>query len=130
MNVYDSQSKDSANSSWIYIGLAILIGGIILYVLFNPLSHDYVKVKYRDDKVNVSASSFTPLDRSDSTVKGAWYDSSNEYLVIKLNDTYYHYCGMPGSAWRNFSSTSSLYSAYQDDIKGNFDCRVNPVPRY
>ena len=118
------------NYSWLYIGLAVLIGGAILYFLFFSPSSCYVKVKYRDDKVNVAASNFTALDKSDATVKGAWYDSSNEYMIIKLSDTYYHYCGMPSSAWRDFSSASSLYRAYQSNIKGNFDCRVNPVPSY
>ena len=117
------------NYSWIYIGLAILIGGVILYFLFFSNS-GYVNVKYRDDKVNVSTSKFESLDKSDSTVKGAWYDRSNEYLVIKLSGTYYHYCGMPSSAWSGFRSASSLYGYYQDDIKGQFDCRVNPVPSY
>lgn len=128
MNPPSNQHKE--NYSWVYIGLAVLIGGAILYWLFFSPSSGYVNVKYRDDKVNVAASNFTALDRSDTTVKGAWYDSSNEYMIIKLGSTYYHYCGMPSSAWRNFSSSSSLYSAYQDDIKGNFDCRVNPVPSY
>lgn len=123
-------TQHKENYSWIYIGLAVLIGGAILYWLFFTLSSGYVQVKYRDDKVNVAASNFTALDRSDATVKGAWYDGSNEYMVIKLNGTYYHYCGMPTNAWRDFSSASSLYSAYQDDIKGNFDCRVNLVPSY
>lgn len=118
------------NYSWIYIGVAVLIGGAILYFLFFSSGSGYVKIKYRDDKVNISTSNFKPLDKSDSTVKGAWYDSSNEYMVIKLSDTYYHYCGMPRSVWRDFSSASSLDSAYQDDIKGNFDCRENPIPRY
>ena len=117
------------NYSWIYIGLAILIGGVILYFLFFSNS-GYVNVKYRDDKVNVSTSNFEVLDQSDSTVKGAWYDSSNEYMVIKLSGTYYHYCGMPSSVWSGFRSASSLYGYYQDDIKGQFDCRVNPVPSY
>ena len=128
MNPLSNQHKE--NYSWIYIGLAVLIGGAILYFLFFASSSGYVKIKYRDDKVNISASNFEPLNKSDSTVKGAWYDSGNQYMVIKLGGTYYHYCGMPSSAWRNFSSSSSLYSAYQDDIKGNFDCRVNPVPSY
>lgn len=116
--------------SWIYIGLAVLIGGAILYFLFFSSGSGYVKIKYRDDNVNISASNFKPLDKSDSTVKGAWYDSSNEYMVIKLGSTYYHYCGMPSSVWRDFSSASSLDSTYQNDIKGNFDCRENPIPRY
>ena len=118
------------NYSWLHIGLAVLVGGAILYFLFVAPSSGYVKVKYRDDKVNIAASNFTALDRTDTTVKGAWYDGGNEYMIIKLGSAYYHYCGMPSSAWRDFSSASSLYSTYQDDIKGNFDCRVNPVPRY
>lgn len=118
------------NYSWVYIGLSVLIGGAILYFLFFSSSSGYVKIKYRDDKVNISASNFDPLDKSDSTVKGAWYDNGNEYMVIKLSGTYYHYCGMPSSTWSGFKSTSSLYEYYQDSIKGNFDCRVNPVPRY
>ena len=121
------QNKDF---SWIYFGLAIIIGGAVIYFLFFSQSSGLVKVKYRDDKVNIAASNFTALDRTDTTVKGAWYDGGNEYMIIKLGSAYYHYCGMPSSAWRDFSSASSLYSTYQDDIKGNFDCRVNPVPRY
>lgn len=116
--------------SWVYIGLAVLIGGAILYFLFLSPSSGYVTVKYRDDKVNISASNFEPLDKSDSTVKGAWYDSGNEYMVIKLSGTYYHYCGMPSSAWSGLKAASSPYEYYQDSIKGNFDCRKNPVPRY
>ena len=123
-------TQHKENYSWVCIGLAVLIGGAILYFLFFSSGSGYVKVKYRDDKVDVSASNFTPLDKTDTTVKGAWYDSDNEYMIIKLGSTYYHYCGMPSSTWRSFSSASSPYRAYQDDIKGNFDCRVNPVPRY
>ena len=123
-------TQHKENYSWIYIALAVLIGGAILYFLFFSSSAGYVKIKYRDDKVNISASNFEPLNKSDSTVKGAWYDSSNEYMVIKFSGIYYHYCGMPNSAWRDFSSASSLYSEYQSGIKGNFDCRENPVPRY
>jgi len=123
-------TQHKENYSWVYIGLAILIGGAILFFLFFSSSSGYVKIKYRDDKVNISASNFEPLDKSDSTVKGAWYDNGNEYMVIKLSGTYYHYCGMPSSTWSGFKSTSSPYEYYQDSIKGNFDCRVNPVPRY
>lgn len=118
------------NYSWMYIGLAILIGGMILYFLFFSSNSDYVQVKYRDDKVNISTSNFESLDKSDSTVKGAWYDNSNEYMVINLSGTYYHYCGMSSSTWSSFKIAPSLYRYYQDDIKGYFDCRENPVPRY
>ena len=123
-------TQNKENYSWVYVWLAVLIGGAILYLLFFSSSSGYVKIKYRDDKVNISASNFEPLDKSDSTVKGAWYDSSNEYMVIKLGAVYYHYCSMPSGVWSSFKTTSSLYGYYQDSIKGNFDCRENPVPNY
>ena len=123
-------TQHKENYSWVYIGLAVLIGGAILYWLFFSPSSGYVKVKYRDDKVNVAASNFTALNSSDATVKGAWYDSSNEYMIIKLGSTYYHYCGMPSDTWSSLKIASTPYDFYQEDIKGNFDCRVNPVPQY
>lgn len=123
-------SERKEDYSWLYIGIAVLIGGAILYFLFLSPSSGYVAVKYRDDKVDISATNFEPLNKSDSTVKGAWYDSSNEYMVIKLGSTYYHYCGMPSSVWGGLKAASSPYEYYQDDVKGNFDCRVNPVPSY
>lgn len=123
-------SERKEDYSWLYIGIAVLIGGVILYFLFLSPSSGNVTVKYRDDKVNISASNFEPLNKSDSIVKGAWYDSSNEYMVIKLGSTHYHYCGMPNSIWGGLKTASSPYEYYQDDVKGNFDCRVNPVPRY
>ncbi len=116
--------------SWVYIGLALLIGGAILYFFFLSPNSSNVSVKYRDDKVDISASNFEPLDKSDSTVKGAWYDSSNEYMVIKLSGTYYHYCGMPSNMWSGLKDSSSPYEYYQDSVKGSFDCRLNPVPTY
>lgn len=123
-------TQHKENYSWVYIGLAVLIGGAILYFLFLSPSSGNVTVKYRDDKVNISASNFEPLNKSDSTVKGAWYDRGNEYMVIKLSGTYYHYCGMPSSVWSDFKTTTSLSDYYQDTIKGDFDCRINPVPSY
>lgn len=125
-------TQHKENYLWVYIGLAVLIGAAILYAVFTSSgsSSGYVTIKYRDDKVNISASNFEPLDKSDSTIKGAWYDSGNEYMVIKLDSTYYHYCGMSSDAWNGLKSSASLDEYYQQDIKGNFDCRESPVPRY
>lgn len=116
------------NFTWVYVIGAVVVCVAVWY--FFSSASDYVKVKYRDDKVNVRTDNFEPLGTSDYTVKGAWYDSSNRYLVIKLNSTYYHYCSMPDSVWSGLQSASSPYRYYQDEIKGNYDCRINPIPEY
>ena len=61
-------TQHKENYSWVYILLAIIIGGVILYWLFSSPGSGYVKVKYRDDKVDVTSSNFTALNRSDTTV--------------------------------------------------------------
>ena len=92
---------------------------------------NYLNVKYRADPVDIAAPYFESLGRSDSSVvEGAWFDSENEYLVINLQETVYHYCGIGSSTWSSLKSAESMGSYYQNYIKGNFDCRVFPVPVY
>lgn len=94
-------------------------------------STKYVDVEYRDDDVNVGSSNFEYLNTSGSSlVDGAWYDGSNDYMVIRLNGTYYHYCGLSDFVWDDFSSASSFGNYYSSYIKGNYDCRYNYVPSY
>ncbi|MCP3910065.1 MAG: KTSC domain-containing protein [Actinomycetia bacterium] len=73
-----------------------------------------------------------PLSRSDSSlVKAAWYDTSNDYLVINLQGTNYYYCAFPSSSWSGLKSADSMGSCYLDRIKGNYDCRYEGlVPGY
>ena len=122
-------TKQKQDLTWAYVVAALVIGAAGWYFL-TSYNNGYVNIKYRDDKVNVSAENFESIKASDSTVRGAWYDSSNEYMVIKLGGTYYHYCGMSSRTWSRFKAANSLYAYYQDEIKGKFDCRVNPVPEY
>ena len=92
---------------------------------------NYVTVKYHDDLVDIAHSRFEYLDTSKSSfVNGAWYDKGNEYMVIRLKETYYHYCGMPKNAWISFKDVSSFGTYYTDSIKGDFDCRNNFIPSY
>lgn len=96
----------------------------------NANSH-FVKVKYRDDAVNISDPRWDKLINKESTfVDGAWYDVANEYMIINLNGTYYHYCGLPTSIWAQFNNASSYGSYYNQNIKGNYDCRIYRVPSY
>lgn len=92
---------------------------------------DYVYVKYRAGRVDIAHPRWEYLNTNRSSwVRGAWYDKNNQYMIINLKGTYYHYCSMPQSSWRSFKNASSFGSHYNAYIKGKYDCRVNPVPKY
>ena len=117
------------NKKWFFILIAVVVIAIVVFIYLLP-KQNYVNIKYRNDPVDISSNNFKPLDKSDNTVKGAWYDSSNKYMVIKLKNVYYHYCGFDNYTWDGFKSSNSLYSYYEKRIRGKYDCRINPVPRY
>ncbi len=109
--------------------MAVVVVAVVVWV-FLSVANGPVYVKYRTNgPVNIHSSNFDPLNKSGSTVRGAWYDSSQKYMVIDLKGTYYQYCGVSTSTWDWLKSVDSD-AYYQTDIKGNFDCRVNPVPEY
>lgn len=97
----------------------------------SALAEQLLYVKYRPTPVDVDNAHFEYLDTSRSSViGGAWYDKTNNYMVINVGGTNYHYCGLNEAVWRRYAASSSFGSAYNAFIKGNFDCRIFPVPTY
>jgi hypothetical protein len=91
----------------------------------------WITVKYRSDAVDVANPWFVRLGRSDSSlVDAAFYDAGNQYAIIVLNGTPYHYCGMSPAEWSAFTSAGSLGRYLNSRIKGNFDCRTGFIPEY
>ncbi|MDO8516390.1 MAG: KTSC domain-containing protein [bacterium] len=95
----------------------------------------YIYVKYRPSPVDIAHPRFEHLDTSNSSfIKGAWYDAENQYMVINLNGVYYHYCSFPSLVWfafeRAWKPPHSFGNFYTANIKGNYDCRVYPIPVY
>lgn len=90
----------------------------------------WVSVKYRPSAVNVGQPKYENLGRTDSSVVlDAWYSATDQYMVINLNGTNYHYCAFPSSAWRSLRTASSMGAHYHDSIRGNYDCRyVGSIP--
>ena len=90
----------------------------------------WVSVKYRPSAVNVGQPKYENLGRTGSSVVlDAWYSATDQYMVINLNGTNYHYCAFPSSAWRSLRSASSMGAHYHDSIRGNYDCRyVGSIP--
>jgi hypothetical protein len=102
-------------------------------VVTTSQTHDpyWITVKYRSGPVDVADPRFVFLSGgSSSVVDAAFYDPTNEYMIISLNGTAYHYCGTPSGVWSDFTAASSLGTFYNTGIKGNFDCRNGTVPQY
>jgi len=108
----------------------ILLASLLLIGLGSNAFAKDIYVKYRGT-VDVSNGHFQQLGLNRSSlVKNMYYDQGNSYLLVRLKSTYYHYCSIPQGVVSDWRSSSSLGRYYNRNIKGNYDCRVNPVPNY
>jgi len=105
---------------------------LVLFILCTTLlDAKTIYVKYRDTPVNIDNGHFKHLAlKSSSFVNNMYYDKGNSYLLVQLRSTYYHYCSIPQNVINIWTNAKSLGRFYNNNIKGNYDCRVNPVPRY
>jgi len=87
-----------------------------------------VDVKYRGP-VDTSHFQCESISRS-SFVNRVCYDGSNQYMLIELSGTYYHYCGIDGGTVSELLGASSMGRFFNGYIKGRFDCRTGYVPNY
>jgi hypothetical protein len=108
---------------------ARLIGVVAALVLATaPLASETVDVKYRGS-VDLRQFSCTDVNRS-SFINRVCYDRPNEYMLISLNGTYYHYCEIDSGTIESLMSAESMGRYYNASIKGRFDCRTRRVPAY
>jgi hypothetical protein len=104
----------------------LLIASAVL-VLCTIGSHaETVDVKYRGP-VDLAPFKCTSIDRS-SFVRRVCYDSANSYMLVKLNETYYHYCDIDTATVDAFEGADSMGRYFNASIKGHFDCRTGHVP--
>ena len=107
---------------------------IALSVSFvSPILAETVDVKYRG-AVDLKPFECSEISRS-SFITRVCYDHVNQYMLIRLNSTYYHYCELPTDVLTDFMAAPSMGSFYNQRIKGNgsdgpFDCRRHKVPSY
>jgi uncharacterized membrane protein len=85
-----------------------------------------VDVKYRG-AVNLDHFSCEPVERS-SFIRCVCYDPANAYMIVGLNGTFYHYCGVDKATVDSFKAADSMGRFFNAAIKGHFDCRTGRVP--
>ncbi len=99
-----------------------------LLCIANLANAEMVVVKYRGP-VDLKPFGCQAVSRS-SLVKRVCYDQREQYMIINLQGTYYHYCEIDAGTVSALLSASSMGRYYQRNIKGNFDCRIRRVPPY
>jgi hypothetical protein len=104
-----------------------LLGGSLIVAALAQRS-EIVEVKYRG-ALDLRHFSCTDISRS-SFIKRVCYDQSNEYMVISLNGTYYHYCEIDSGTVSSLLYAASMGRYYNASIKGRFDCRTHRAPAY
>ena len=87
-----------------------------------------VFVKYRGE-VDLAPFACQDVTRS-SLVFRVCYDAPNQYLLISLKGTYYHYCRIDPAMVDGLLGADSMGRFYNARIKGRFDCRQGGVPNY
>ena len=96
---------------------------------FTGLVHaETVNVKYRG-VVDLAPFQCESVSRS-SLVTRVCYDRSEQYMVIGLQGTYYHYCEIDAGTVSALKSADSMGRFFNTNIKGNFDCRARRLPSY
>lgn len=101
---------------------------LILSAISNASLAESVFVKYRGN-LDLAPFQCEWVTRS-SVVNRLCYDPKEQYAIVNLKGTYYHYCEIPSKTISDWREASSMGSYYNSRVKGNFDCRVFRIPSY
>jgi hypothetical protein len=129
----DSHNEILRPISWTLAPMMPLTRMVVICVVLLGLgvlsTHaETVDVKYRGF-VNLSTFDCSDVTRS-SFIKRVCFDKAKSYMLIRLKDTYYHYCNIPESAVTALMAADSMGRFFNAQVKGNYDCRVNLPPNY
>jgi hypothetical protein len=110
----------------------LLVAGLCA-VVSGVAAAETVSVKYRGP-IPLDTFQCATIDRS-SLVERVCYDSAQEYMVILLKGTYYHYCEIDQGTVDALLGAESMGRYFQANIRGSgsdgpFDCRTHRVPEY
>lgn len=112
---------------------SVLLAIATYLVATSSVNAETVDVKYRGP-VDLKSFDCQSVSRS-SFINRVCYDRGNQYMVIQLKDTYYHYCELPKVTLDALMSASSMGRYFNANIKGSgkggpYDCRTHKVPSY
>jgi hypothetical protein len=105
----------------------------LLLALTTPFAAaETVMVKYHGPVV---LDSFACSDVNENgDVTRICYDAAEQYMVIRLKTTYYHYCTIDAATVQGLKNAGSKRRFFEFRIRGSgsdgpFDCRTHPIPK-
>jgi len=109
--------------------VVVFVSTVLIYLALptNALAES-VFVKYRG-QVPLETFSCEWVTRS-SFIRRLCYDFREQYVIVNLSGTYYHYCEVPKSIVENWRTANSMGRFYNAQVKDRFDCRINRLPSY
>jgi phosphatidylethanolamine-binding protein (PEBP) family uncharacterized protein len=106
----------------------VTILGVVLALLYATAHAEMVNIKNRGP---VDLRPFTCTNTMSSFVNRVCYDKANSYMLILLNNTWYHYCEVDERTVASLISAGSVERVYNATIKdGPFDCRTHMPVRF
>ena len=106
-----------------------LLAVLSLAVSIGTAEADCVEVKYYAGRC-LDLARLNCTNTKSSFVHQVCYDGSNRFMVILLRNTRYPYCNMRPEVVDDLLNADAKGRYYNEHVKGNFDCRVNPAPNY
>jgi hypothetical protein len=101
----------------------------VLLLAISPAFAEKVHIKYRDADVDLGKFECHEVIKGPE-VRRICYDKPNGYLVIRLHNTYYHYCEIDEATVKGLQSAASPDDYYHKSVRGHFDCRTHRIPKY
>lgn len=104
--------------------------GIIAALLIGPslTKAESVFVQYRGE-VDLQSFDCSDVSRS-SFINRVCYDRRLAYMLISLNQKFYHYCEIDPGTVKSLLAAPSMGAFYNSEIKGKYDCRTRHIPEY
>lgn len=96
-----------------------LISTIAFFIVFSA-SAENIDVKYFGRQ---SLDEYECSYVSSSVVNRICFSDKSNNLILQLRDTYYAYCRVPKLVVQNLTNAPSIGRYYNDNIRGNYDCR-------
>lgn len=114
-------------------GMVALLALFFALVFVGPIFAESVNVKYRGP---VDLSNFECTGNLDSSVvKQVCYNAANVYMLIRLKNTWYHYCEIDQATVDALLAAVSLGRFYNASIRdsgtgGKFSCKDKVPPQF